>query len=1188
MLLPQRLHLRGGSRTEIHSAAGREMPSLYALPCILLGSSAMQAFATCLLCAIAGGSHVPADIEIARMTEHVPLNILRGGLSVLPRLTRPQLVLKSGGNTPVQRLRITRRGIDAIMASRESVRDAQRELAALHVSSVPRQRSTAWLHKSLRVISTFLGSIVVHTLAILAFFCSDPSRAIAFGEDAPTLHNSAPFQSRVVHASSSEEGGTDAETDRPGRVPPAPAREHQEAGGVGGAGAAGEALKLLETIMPVPAALPAPLHAGGSIGTESPEVAEGKSALEAKELLTLHFLRQASVSTSGAMMQVRDGSLAASPPESIPATTPHNAAEADSSTTAINSAASLATGSTLSAAADAGISPNSGLCGVVGKSVGRGPGAEVMVGDAALCANAQDFGAPKQQAWASASLGESVSRASSMSEDHIGNASPEPGESMEEHARLTLVGEEEEAPVGVRWPSDGVGDSEVENAGVVEQEQGVVSLLARVWLTAAVYGQSDEVRVHVVQPLVRHAVDHAVAGSCVVGGKVAQAGSAVGGYAAAIAQDAGRAVGRVAGATERAIKAGIYSVVGETPARRHGQVVVVSRSPRPTDRPLGIERASGRVDRQPTLTPTHGSSVAWCLGEGSVAASSSSTSPFCGLSQAAQYLWLSLCGGVWGLCGSLAAPVVVGNTLEQASACAAGGGVLAHGIRRWRSVLAGALQTRQDEVAACATVPEPPARGGPAPPQAETAATRHEVREGAGASPGGGLEVINMPGAREEANEADMLMEVSETRRLDTGVCADADDTHGAAADASVSSGGGPGEAEAAETSASMQVVGRAEGRRGRRTDDSTSAFMTAEWATDSETEARCSTHAEVGGLKDGGSLGNMRRSTLLAAAASPAAESRSRLVWRQGFYSKGNVWQRGRYVMLGGDTDDRLQATAASRHDHDSSAAVNTPPWTKTPPGAAPEVRAETLTHRKPAMGDAKARGDAGQAFNKRDHAPAAKAGAGAKRGGEAPRNAATALRALHSEIAGDLLRALPHAGAVSGRVVTDASAMLRETSVDGVGREQQAERSVEEAADVGDNDAAGTTVQKNEDGLEALLQRAEELEAAALASKEESAYTAELLEAAAALTLSRLADSDDASQGGGFGRPGENEKNEETPTVLAGQEGDSLARGGWRGADVGGHGRGADDTVRGLIDEVIDEVDSEGYRVYAVSGYY
>lgn len=224
--------------------------------------------------------------------------------------------------------------------------------------------------------------------------------------------------------------------------------------------------------------------------------------------------------------------------------------------------------------------------------------------------------------------------------------------------------------------------------------------------------------------------------------------------------------------------------------------------------------------------------------------------------------------------------------------------------------------------------------------------------------------------------------------------------------------------------------------------------------------------------------------------------------------------------------------------------------------------------------MGDAKTRGDAGQAFNKRDHAPAAKAGAGAKRGGEAPRNAATALRALHSEIAGDLLEALPHAGAASGRVVTDASAMLRET--------------VEEAADVGDNDAAGTTVQKNEDGLEALLQRAEELEAAALASKEEAAYTAELLEAAAALTLSRLADSDDASQGGGFGRPGENEKNEETPTVLAGQEGDSLARGGWRGADVGGHGRGADDTVRGLIDEVIDEVDSEGYRVYAVSGYY
>ena len=235
--------------------------------------------------------------------------------------------------------------------------------------------------------------------------------------------------------------------------------------------------------------------------------------------------------------------------------------------------------------------------------------------------------------------------------------------------------------------------------------------------------------------------------------------------------------------------------------------------------------------------------------------------------------------------------------------------------------------------------------------------------------------------------------------------------------------------------------------------------------------------------------------------------------------------------------------------------------------------------------MGDAKARGDAGQALNNRDHAPAAKAGAGAK----PPRNAATALRALHSEIAKDLLEALPHAGAASGRVVTDASAMLRETSVDGVGREQQAERSVEEAADVGDNDAARTTVQKNEDGLEALLQRAEELEAAALASKEETAYTAELLEAAAALTLSRMADSDDASQGGGFGRPGENEKNEETPTVLAGQEGDSLARGGWRtGADVCGHGRGADDTVRGLIDEVIDEVDSEGYRVYAVSGYY
>ena len=106
---------------------------------------------------------------------------------------------------------------------------------------------------------------------------------------------------------------------------------------------------------------------------------------------------------------------------------------------------------------------------------------------------------------------------------------------------------------------------------------------------------------------------------------------------------------------------------------------------------------------------------------------------------------------------------------------------------------------------------------------------------------------------------------------------------------------------------------------------------------------------------------------------------------------------------------------------------------------------------------------------------------------------------------------------------------------------------------------------------------------------SMKEAIQNVKLLEAAAALTLSRMADSDDASQEGGFGRPGENEKNEETPTVLAGQEGDSFARGGWRtGADVGGHGRGADDTVRGLIDEVIDEVDSEGYRVYAVSGYY
>ena len=551
---------------------------------------------------------------------------------------------------------------------------------------------------------------------------------------------------------------------------------------------------------------------------------------------------------------------------------------------------------------------------------------------------------------------------------------------------------------------------------------------------------------------------------------------------------------------------------------------------------------------------------------------SSSTSLFCGLNQAARYLWLSLCGGVGAFCGSLAAPVVVGRMLEQAGACAAGGGVRsAHGIRRWRSALAGALQTRQDEVAVCTTMPKPPARGVPAPPQAETAATRHVVRKGAGASLSGGVEVAE--GAREEASEADMLMEVSETRRLDTGVCVDA------AAYASVSSGGGAGEAEAAEASASMQVVGRAEGRRGRRTEDSTSAFMTAEWATDSETGARCSTHAEVGRLKDGGSLGNMRRSTLLAAAASPAAESRSRLVWRQGFYSKDNVWQRGRYVMLGGDTDDRLQATAASRLDNDSSAAVHTPPWTNASPGAAPEARAETLTQRKPAVGDETARGDAGQALHNRDHAPAAKAGTGAK----PARNAATALRALHSGIAGDLLEALPHAA--SGQVVTDASAMLRETSVDGGGREHEAERAVREAADVGDNDAAGTTVQKNEDELEALLQRAEELEAAALASKEEATYTAELLEAAATLTLSRMADSDDAFQGGGFGRPGENEKNEETPTVLAGQEEDSPARGGRRTcAEVGGHGRGADDTVRGLI----DEVDSEGYRVYAVSGYY